>query len=109
MGFSTASLALKKENYMIDCKFELNGKPMSIFWCGATRFPAFSGLGKHVNKRISACILNQGPIPPGTYYIIDRQSGGLLGHYEIYSLTETNGLPYMQSTIKLTMKHFAIM
>jgi len=52
---------------------------MSIFKCGATSFPAFSGLGKHVNKRISACIPNQGPIPSGTYYIIDRQSGGLLG------------------------------
>ncbi|MBN4078915.1 DUF2778 domain-containing protein [Gammaproteobacteria bacterium AH-315-C21] len=64
---------------MIDCTFELNGKPMSIFKCGATSFPAFSGLGKHVNKLISACIPNQGPIPPGTYYIIDRQSGGLLG------------------------------
>ena len=64
---------------MIDCKFELNGEPMSIFWCGATHFPAFSGLGKHVNKRISACIPNQGPIPPGTYYIFDRQSGGLFG------------------------------
>jgi len=64
---------------MIDCKFELNGKPMSTFLCGATRFPAFSGLGSHVNKRISACIPNQGPIPPGTYYIFDRQSGGLFG------------------------------
>ncbi len=64
---------------MIDCKFELNGKPMSTFWCGATRFPAFSGLGEHVNRRASACILNKGPIPPGTYYIFDRQSGGLLG------------------------------
>jgi len=64
---------------MIDCTFELNGKPMSTFKCGTTSFPAFSGLGKHVNKRISACIPNQGPIPPGTYYIFDRQSGGLLG------------------------------
>jgi hypothetical protein len=64
---------------MIDCTFELNGKPMSTFKCGATSFPAFSGLGKHVNKRVSACIPNEGPIPPGTYYIFDRQSGGLLG------------------------------
>ncbi len=30
---------------MIDCKFELNNKSMSTFWCGATTFPAFSGLG----------------------------------------------------------------
>jgi len=52
---------------------------MSTFKCGSTSFPAFSGLGEHVNRRASACILNTGPIPPGEYYIIDRQSGGLLG------------------------------
>ena len=66
---------------MIDCRFELNGKPLSTFMCGATSFPAFSGLGKHVNQRVSACILGAGPIPPGTYYIFDRQSGGLLGPF----------------------------
>jgi len=64
---------------MIDCTFELNDKPMSTFKCGATSFPAFSGLNKHVNRWLSACIPNEGPIPPGTYYIFDRQSGGLLG------------------------------
>ena len=52
---------------------------MSTFWCGASSFSAFSGLEQHRNKRVSACILNKGPIPPGTYYIFDRQSGGLLG------------------------------
>lgn len=64
---------------MIECTFELNGKPMSTLKCGATSFPAFSGLGEHINCRISACIPNAGPIPPGEYYIIDRQFGGLLG------------------------------
>jgi len=66
---------------VIDCSFELNGKPMSTLKCGATSFPAFSGLGEHVNKRTSACLLSQGPIPPGTYYVIDRQSGGLIGPF----------------------------
>jgi len=66
---------------MIDCKFELNNKPMSTFWCGAASFPAFSGLGKHVNHRAFACHPNLGPIPPGTYYIFDRQSDGLLGPF----------------------------
>lgn len=66
---------------MIDCKFELNNKPMSTFWCGATQFPAFSGIGAHINRRASACHANAGPIPPGTYYIFDRQSGGLLGPF----------------------------
>lgn len=64
---------------MINCKFELNGKATSVFWCGVKQFTAYSGLGNHVNKRISACLQGQGPIPPGVYYIFDRQSGGLLG------------------------------
>ena len=71
---------------MIDCKFELNNKPMSTFWCGATRFPAFSGDGEHINRWSSACIYGKGPIPPGTYYIFDRQSGGVLGSiYDMFN------------------------
>ena len=64
---------------MLDWTFELNNQPMSTFKHGAISFPAFSGLSEHVNRRVSACFLNQGPIPPGTYYIFDRQTGGLLG------------------------------
>ena len=64
---------------MLECTFELNGKPLSALKCGMDSYPAFSGLGVHVNRKPSACIGGHGPIPPGTYYIIDRQSGGLLG------------------------------
>ena len=64
---------------MIDCSFELNGQPMSSFKMGAPSFPAFSGLEGHVNKVVSQCIPNSGPIPKGDYYIFDRQSGGLIG------------------------------
>lgn len=64
---------------MIDCKFELNGQPLSYFQCGATYFPAFSGLGANVNKREVACLADWGPIPPGTYYIFDREVGGRFG------------------------------
>lgn len=64
---------------MIDWVFELNDKPMSAFKTGVISFPAFSGIDQHVNRRISACMSSVGPIPPGTYYIFDRQSGGLLG------------------------------
>jgi len=64
---------------MLNCAFELNGKPMSSLHCGAVSFPAFSELGAHTNRREYACHANVGPIPPGTYYILDRQSGGLLG------------------------------
>jgi len=64
---------------MIDCSFHLNNKPMSSFKMGAPSFPAFSGLGKHVNRTISQCVPDSGPIPKGSYYIFDRQSGGLFG------------------------------
>jgi hypothetical protein len=64
---------------MVECTFELNGQPMSELKCGGHRFPAFSGLGSYVNKRATACIAGYGAIPPGAYYIIDRESGGILG------------------------------
>lgn len=64
---------------MFDCTFELNNQPMSAFKVGAVSFPAFSGLRNHVNKRQSACLVALGPIPPGSYYILDRQTGGRLG------------------------------
>ena len=71
---------------MFQCSFELNNKPISVFKIGAMSFPAFSGLGNHVNRRVSVCHASVGPIPPGTYYIFDRQSGGLLGPlYDVFN------------------------
>jgi len=64
---------------MKKCSFVLNGQPMSSFKIGASSFPAFSGLGAHVNRLVSACVPNQGPVPPGEYFILDRESGGRLG------------------------------
>lgn len=64
---------------MFHCRFKLNDQPMSAFTLGANSFPAFSGLGKNVNKRAMACTRGAGPIPPGPYYIFDRESGGRLG------------------------------
>jgi Protein of unknown function (DUF2778) len=64
---------------MFRCTFELNDKPMSAFTVGALSVPAFSGLGEHANKRAKACVKGSGPIPPGSYYIFDRESGGALG------------------------------
>jgi len=63
---------------MVECTFTLNGLPMSELKCGTRSFPAFSGLGGYVNKRMNACTAGFGAIPPGTYYIVDRQSGGVL-------------------------------
>lgn len=66
---------------MVDCRFELNGEPMSALHCRGQAFAAFSGRGAHANKRAFACHAGVGPIPPGTYFILDRQSGGLLGAF----------------------------
>lgn len=38
---------------------------------------AFSGQGAYRNKGGCAAISNNGPIPPGKYWIVDRGSGGL--------------------------------
>ena len=63
---------------MIDWTFELNDKPMSAFKTGVISFPAFSGIDENKNKFMSVCMSAVGPIPPGTYYIFDRQTGGFL-------------------------------
>jgi hypothetical protein len=76
---SEASQPGFKGSHMVESTFELNGKPMSVFEINALKFPAFSGLGEHKNRREFACIAGVGPIPPGVYYILDRQSGGRLG------------------------------
>lgn len=71
---------------MKECTFELNNKPMSSFKIEANSFPAFSGYGEHVNRRVSACVPNEGPIPPGEYFIVDRESGGRLGWlYDLFN------------------------
>lgn len=64
---------------MFQCGFFLNDQPMSAFKIGGISFPAFSGLGKNANRRAVACTKGSGPIPPGRYYIFDRQPGGVLG------------------------------
>lgn len=30
-------------------------------------------------NRSAACLVDLGPIPPGSYFIVDRESGGMLG------------------------------
>jgi hypothetical protein len=71
---------------MLDWTFELNDQPLSALKHGAIAFPAFSGLGSNVNRRVSACLAGKGPIPPGEYYLLDRQTGGRLGSlYNVFS------------------------
>jgi hypothetical protein len=64
---------------MIHCEFELNNKRVSQFKYANRQAEAFSGNGVHTNRLQSVCMPSIGPIPPGKYYIVDRQSGGFLG------------------------------
>ncbi len=63
---------------MLDCKFALNGKEMSEFKIGASAWRAFTGQGSERNKRKFMCATPASPIPPGSYYIVDRPSSGAL-------------------------------
>ena len=62
------------------CFFLLNSQPTSIFQCaGFGGVSAFSGDGASVDVPSATGKQDEGPLPLGTYYIIDRQSGGRLG------------------------------
>jgi len=64
----------------IRCFFTLNGKTISTLHCsGYGTVGAFSGHGHGRDNPVEVATPNIGPIPPGTYYIVDRQSGGSMG------------------------------
>lgn len=56
---------------MLDGVFKLQSEAALVI--AGFSFPAFSGDGEFRNRRTHMCLPNQGPIPVGTYYIIDRQ------------------------------------
>lgn len=58
--------------------FVLNGADYSpLTFPGVGTFMAFSGSGEHRNNIKSAHIAKHGPLPPGRYWIVDREQGGL--------------------------------
>ena len=60
--------------------FTLNGQPMSsIVGPDGAATPAFSGLGESKDDPSKTGDAYSGPLPTGSYYIVDRPSGGLLG------------------------------
>lgn len=62
------------------CYFRLNGKRVSTLDCldfGSVL--AFSGNDQYTNDPKSTHVARNGPLPHGTYYIVDRQSGGRHG------------------------------
>lgn len=64
----------------IKCTFLLNNQRLSSLSCpGVGAMPAFSGRDSGRDNPADADKKDLGPIPPGTYYIVDRRSGGRLG------------------------------
>lgn len=64
----------------VRCSFHLNSKETSWFVCpGVGPVQAFSGKGNGRDNPYAVAIKGMGPIPKGTYFIVDRQSGGMLG------------------------------
>ncbi|MEM5345446.1 DUF2778 domain-containing protein [Paraburkholderia azotifigens] len=64
----------------VHCTFTLNRKDTSTLVCeGYGTVEAYSGQmdGRDNPDRVATPKI--GPIPPGTYYIVDRESGGMLG------------------------------
>jgi len=62
---------------MLHGHFKIEAHPSLVI--GGLWLPAFSGDGEYRNRRLYMCLPNNGPIPVGTYYIVDRRSGGRLG------------------------------
>ena len=59
--------------------FELNRMPVSRLVGDGVSYPAFSGSPPYVNDPSGINIPDVGPVPTGTFYIVDRPSGGMLG------------------------------
>ncbi len=64
---------------MVTCYFHLNGERFTEFFYNGVPCAAFSGNGTHRNQPSSTAEPNNGAIPLGRYYIVDRRSGGTLG------------------------------
>lgn len=74
-----ARLGRRLVGLMPSCTFVLNRQTMSSVISPVGWFAAFSGNGPHRNNPDSQNVANDGPIPTGSYYIVDRKSGGALG------------------------------
>jgi hypothetical protein len=64
----------------IRCTFSLNARATSNLICsGFGSITAYSGQQWGRDNPVATANENIGPLPAGTYYIVDRQSGGMLG------------------------------
>ncbi|RMM11287.1 hypothetical protein ALQ25_100555 [Pseudomonas coronafaciens pv. atropurpurea] len=77
MPMDNSSIDTNKVAY---CTFELTGQSMSLLKCSNNEsYEAFSGLTDFANDPAEVSNAENGPLPPGRYYILNRESGGTLG------------------------------
>lgn len=66
----------------IFCTYTLNNRSTSTLVCpGFGPVEAYSGHGRGVNNPNDVDDVGVGAIPPGRYYLVDRQSGGMFGWF----------------------------
>jgi hypothetical protein len=64
----------------VRCTFRLDGRATSTLQCsGFGPVAAYSGTGWGRDNPRATDRRNIGPLPVGTYYIVDRESGGMFG------------------------------
>src|SRR4051812_12827573 len=71
---------------MASLTFIFNGQSYTTLIAPVGMLTAFSGNGPHRNNPDSAGVADGGPIPGGIYYIVDRQSGGMMGSVRDWAL-----------------------
>ncbi|MFP3567824.1 tlde1 domain-containing protein [Paraburkholderia sp. SIMBA_030] len=95
----------------VKCTFSLNNRETSTLHCsGIGPIPAFSGQERGRDNPAATAWKGIGPIPKGTYYIVDRQSGGMacitvlnpsdFWHLERYLRSQKPNLPVPGTTLK---------
>jgi hypothetical protein len=74
-------------------KFLVNNKmfsPLTI--CGVGAFLAFSGNYTYRNRGGCTAIRNNGPIPSGRYWVVDRPSGGIRSRIRTWATDAVNSM-----------------
>lgn len=78
-------------------KFVVDNKKTAILAIyGVGVFPAFSGNGIYRNRGGCTAVKDNGPLPSGKYWIVDRPTGGLLSQTKAFvasAMTRLRGSP----------------
>lgn len=81
-------------------KLILNGTDyVPLTFDGIGVFMVFSGNGIYKNKGACGMIINDGPLPPGKYYIVDRPTGSKLNQVRAW------GIDLVKSTFMYHVDH----